>query len=293
MKAGIFTFLLLSISLLLFLQQANAKQVIKLTPQVRIIPNEIPTSTFSDLELALIRPYLSQNLIVSSDWLGAQFLVIGSDEPSMLYRESNTIYVNGVLPKGALLGVYQQGRQFESSHSGQIEQEMILVASVVVSDSGFISAVKVLSSFREIQLGDVVAVQSQGMIMPSYYIPNISQLNMPASIIASEAQRTAMGVMDVVYLNQGRFQGVREGLLLSISGENESVILLEKDQVVRLNEGTAYDKMMASYHWDPAFVMPRVHSGRLMIFKVFDNMSFGIIMENLRPIRVGDSVGGR
>ncbi|WP_299007080.1 hypothetical protein [uncultured Shewanella sp.] len=283
MKGGVFLILFMFSSILVY-----AKPLIKLEPKVRIHSKQVHSPM---LELALIRPYLSQNIIVTPHWLEAQPKVIGSDEPSVLYRENNTLYIDGVLPKGALLGIFQQGREFELSHSAHIEQEMILAASAVVIHSSAISAVKVLSSFREVRLGDVASIQSLPIIMPSYFMSDKSQLNSSASIIASEAQRTAMGVMDVVYLNQGRSQGVETGQLLSVFTEGESVALIEQEGVVPLSQGTAYDKMVANYHWDPWFVLPSVEVGKLMVFRVFDNMSFGIIMENTRPIRVGDSVG--
>ncbi|WP_299494042.1 peptidoglycan-binding protein LysM [uncultured Shewanella sp.] len=290
MKGGAFFTLFIYLSGFLFVGSLLSKPLMTLEPKVRVIPKQMPISV---LDLALIRPYLSQNLIVSPSWLDTQFLVIGSDEPSALFRENDIIYIDGVLPKGALLGIYQQGREFVLSYSKQVEQEVILAASGLVIESDSISTVKVLSSFREIQLGDVILVHPSSVTMPSYFIPKVSKLNSPAVIIASETKMTAMGMMDVVYLDQGRLQGVMEGHLLSIFAEGEPATLIGKGQVVRLHEGTAYDKMMASYDWDRTFVMPRFYAGQLMIFKVFENMSFGIIIENQKPIRVGDSVGDR
>ncbi|MCL1126988.1 peptidoglycan-binding protein LysM [Shewanella surugensis] len=264
------------------------KPLIEFKPKARVIPKQ---ASVSALDLALIQPYLSQNLIVSLDWFDAQPLIIGSDDISGLYRERDVIYINGILPEGALLGIYQKGREFDLASPQYIEQEILLAASGLVIESNYISKVKVLSSFKEVQLGDRVLMRGSPLLMSAYFTPTMTRLNTIAFIMASATEATAMGAMDVVYVNQGKSQGLEVGHLLSIFGDGDPVTLTEEGVPVMLSEGTAFDNMMANFNWDPVFITPQVYHGELMIFKVFEEMSFGIIMENERPIRVGDSVG--
>lgn len=265
------------------------KPFIELKPQARIIAKQ---TRISALDLALIQPYLSQDLILPLEWFDAQPRIIGSDDISGLYRTGDIIYINGILSEGALLGIYRKGRAFNFLLPQHIDQEVLLVASALVIESGLISKVKVLSSFKETQIGDTVLEHQAPALMSAYFIPTVTRLNAVASIIASATEATAMGVTDVVYINQGKSQGVEEGQLLSIFGEGDSVTIMGSGQPVLLSEGTAYDRMMASFQWEPVLLTPQVYHGQLMVFKVFDEMSFGIIMENERPVRVGDHVGG-
>ena len=51
-----------------------------------------------------------------------------------------------------------------------------------------------------------------------------------------------------------------------------------------------FDKLLANFSDDIEYKMPDVFHGNLMIFKVFDKTSLGLIMFNDRPVRVGDKL---
>ncbi|MGL4449208.1 MAG: LysM peptidoglycan-binding domain-containing protein, partial [Shewanella sp.] len=76
----------------------------------------------------------------------------------------------------------------------------------------------------------------------------------------------------------------------SIYRDGEVIVIDNKGLPVPATERTAYDNLMALVSSDRAVQMPDVYHGQLLVFKVFDKASFGLILSTERPVRVDDKL---
>jgi hypothetical protein len=130
---------------------------------------------------------------------------------------------------------------------------------------------------RDVRVGDrVLPVEAQPY--DPYFYPS-APTSVPAGArIASVADGLrGAGPRGVVALNIGAAQGVRNGTTFSIWHEGA----LRPDTVKYKNPITA--KQEAMY-------MPHDFVGHVMVFRTFDQISYGLIMDGIRPARVDDLI---
>ncbi len=263
------------------------KPHIRKSPEGRINSKSgaIPT-----IDLALIRPYLIQNRVVDSNWFENQPMVLGGESDSIHHIVGDVIYIQAELTVGDKFGVYELGREFVSHEGDDLGVEVILTASGRVIESAPVSKVKLLSNFRETVAGSRVLPIEDDSLMSAYFIPRAGELSSPASVLASEKYFREMGKLDVLYIDKGSEDGVEPGYVLSIYRDGINIVINGDDQPVLPADRSSYETMFSSMSTDNSIKMPDTYRGKLMVFKVFDKISLGLIMINEEPVRVGDKL---
>ena len=87
--------------------------------------------------------------------------------------------------------------------------------------------------------------------------------------LAVEGGVANVGRLDVVVLNRGAREGLAEGNVLAIKKAGEVVRDPVTSELVRL---------------------PATPAGALMVFRVFEKMSYGLVLNAQHPIRVLDTI---
>ncbi|MFQ6372556.1 LysM peptidoglycan-binding domain-containing protein [Shewanella sp. YIC-542] len=260
------------------------KPMLRSSPAGRVDPkgNAVPL-----VDLALIDPYLTQNRIVDADWLSQQPMVLGGESPSLHHVMDNIVYIGANLPVGTKLGIYQPGRRFSNEASGEaLGQEAILTATGRVTESGDVSKVLLLNNFRETKAGFRVFAVDDAFIS-AYLMPSAGTA-VGAKVLASERDIREMGKFDVAYIDRGQQDGVIPGQVFTIVKPGAEVIINNDGVPVQPNEQSTYDKLLASMAPADVVKLPELYRGQLMVFKVFDKVSMGLILVDKRPVRQGD-----
>ncbi|WP_394390628.1 LysM peptidoglycan-binding domain-containing protein [Shewanella woodyi] len=242
------------------------------------------------IDLSLIGPYLIQNRVVDGDWFDEQPMVLGGESESKHHIVGDIVYVQQVLTLGDKFGVYSEGREFVSKESEVLGQEVVLTASGRVVESGPISKIKLLSNFRETKAGYRILPIESDSLLSAYFMPKAATVTEPGSILASEKHLREMGKLDVVYLDKGVEDGVEPGDVFSIYRDGIDVVINGDGQPVLPAERSSYEDLLSGVSSDNAIKMPDIFRGRLMVFKVFDKTSLGLIMANKKTVRVDDKL---
>jgi len=80
---------------------------------------------------------------------------------------------------------------------------------------------------------------------------------------------TQIGQYNVVVVNLGERDGLKEGNVLAVYREGDSIVDRVTRQKVRL---------------------PSERAGLMMLFRVFEKVSYGLVLKAKRPLAVGDEV---
>ncbi|MFT5788429.1 MAG: hypothetical protein ACI8SJ_000532 [Shewanella sp.] len=242
------------------------------------------------IDLSLIQPYLLQNKVVDAQWFEEQPMIMGGESPSKYHVVSDIVYVQGELTVGDKFGVYASGREFSNAEGEALGLEVILSASGRVVESGSVSKVELLSSVRETQAGYRILPIEDDSLMSAYFMPKAAELTTATTVLASGQAIREMGKLDVVYLDRGDADGIEAGHVFSIFKEGDVVVIDGDGTPVQPNDRNRYEKILASISTDNAVQMPDLYRGKLMVFKVFEKVSLGIILVNERPVRVADKL---
>lgn len=273
----------------------NGKRAIRLSPQGRTLhknPDAIAT-----LPLGIIRPFLTYDQALTEAEIDALPYILGSDTPSKSATENSILYVKGELVEGAAYAVYRPGRAYIDPESNEIlGYETRLVATARAFRAGQAAssnnqpvpaALNILSITREIRQGDRVIPAYDQQALPAQFIMQKPQQPIQARIIASSSELREFARNDVVVINRGNNE-LKPGHMLGIYRQSPAVVDVDKKPVY-LEDASRLQKVRRNFG-GTVIEMPLEKVGELMVFKVAENVSFALITQTDRPIRVGDTI---
>lgn len=290
---------------LIYDEHGNPRLVInsgykKLSPQGRITPkgkNAIPT-----LPLELLRPYLTYERAISGDDIADKPYILGANENTKMNTKGHIVYVKGNLKQHESYAIYRKGEAYTDIDS----DEVLAYKSVLVGigrafrggdvDNGVPASVRVESVKQEIRATDFLLPAMEGQTLPAFFTMQRPEQPVAGNIIAAVNELREFSTMDIVVLNLGTEQQIKAGHILDIERQSPTVFdgrngprykedsnSLEK-LITDTSEffGVEADEDATVWH------MPKEKVGELMVFKVYDNVSYALIVKNQHPIRVGD-----
>jgi hypothetical protein len=134
------------------------------------------------------------------------------------------------------------------------------------------------ASARETYPGDKLV--PGGVDVPLDFIPSTPRRPVKGSIIAVSDGVTVIGQYEVVAINRGVHDGLTPGNVLAVYSVQPDVYDNSKKGFVHPTP-TLFAKKVA---------VPEERTGTFMVFKTYDRMSFGLIMEATDVIRVADHI---
>jgi hypothetical protein len=150
------------------------------------------------------------------------------------------------------------------------------VATAVVNAPGEVSKAVLIEGAREAIEGDRLI--SQEGDAPVNFAPHAPTTQIDGQIIAIADGAEQIGQYQIVVLNRGAGDGLSPGAVLAVD---------QRGELVRDNK--------SGYPWKKkAFAsevrLPYERAGTLIVFKVFDHLSYGLIIGARAPMRVADRV---
>ena len=134
---------------------------------------------------------------------------------------------------------------------------------------------------HEVRVGDrLVPVEAQPYDLQ--FIPHVPAVPQPEGrlqIMAVANGMTSSGPRDVVAISGGSREGIDNGTVFSIWRKGSDIIDRHD------NPNTSHPNETRRGKGD--LVLPDEYAGHVMVFRTFDKVSYGLIMEGTKPSRVG------
>jgi hypothetical protein len=268
-----------------------ALQTVKLTPRVRVEDLNAPLAT---LNTAAIEAFLSEPLIVEENEMNAAPRIVAAQENRVMLTRGDRAYARG--PSGAPLlddqGKLQIFRLFGIAtpvkdpltrevlgYEAQFTGKASLVRSEMKEDteigSGKITTQLVPASIDILEAKDEIQVGYRMLPEPERqffnYVPHAPSGKVDARIVSiySSSGLVNASQNQVVLINRGRRDGMETGHVMAILKNGETLI----DRT-----DSARDLIR----------LPNERNGLLMVFKTFEKLSYGLILDITDGVRVGD-----
>ena len=152
--------------------------------------------------------------------------------------------------------------------------EVTVIGTAEVLRGGDPSSLLLLDSTREIRKGDRLMPIDEHPYDPYFYPHAPKSVPDNARVIAFADAMDAAGSRQVVALSIGAHDGVENGQTYSIFEPGETI----NDDV-------------ASNSWNrgvgDTVTLPDEYVGHVMVFRTFDRVSYGLVMDSLRPVHRG------
>lgn len=253
---------------ILYLTYQDGKPVLtKQAPAATAVIDETPVPA---LPLSKIEAFLSTNRVVSKQAMAAAPHVIGVETQRLIAGVGDTVYARGNFAGNSHFGIYREGQVFKDPDTLEIlGYEMIDVGDVrALGYRKDVAALEVTRSTRQIDKLDMLFPKKRNIDLSQFY-PSVPQRRIEGKIIAVEDGVNHLGRWDVVIINRGLNNGLRPGNVLAVYKQ--------------------IDKMRDPLLGDTV-ALPSPRAGELMVFRVFEKMSYAIVMRANETLRVRDEV---
>lgn len=243
--------------------------LVKLSPEVRVLPLDAAIPT---IPVSSIQTFLRDALVVTKEEVAkAPYIVAGADR-RVVYAEGDTVYALDPVSKWVELiqsyGVFRVGHRYVDPETKEILGiEALKIGMVRTTDrSGEMGTFRVIQTQEDIRPEDRLFTSREGR-MQSIFYPAAPDTVVEARVIRFFDRLHSVAKNDVVVINKGSRDGLRDGHVLEVMQDGEVI----KDP---LRKGT--------------IKLPNVKAGTLVLFRVFEKVSYGLIVQATLPIRMND-----
>ena len=250
-------------------RSAAAKGVVKLTPSARIssIASAIPP-----IPMTAISSFMTNSRIVKSNELKDAPYVVAGDDNRILAGGGGKVYARGfgkVDPEVGY-GIFRKGQVFVDPDTSEILglEAREVGAGAVAAWDGDVATLSLSNAREEVMIGDRLLTSEDRQVIANF-MPSAPPKDVYGRMIAVLGGVTQIGQYQVVVINQGERDGVVEGNVLAVYKTGSTIIDRVTSAKVRL---------------------PSERAGLMMLFRVFDKVSYGLILKALRPLSVGDEI---
>ena len=250
-------------------RSAAAKGVVKLTPSARIssIASAIPP-----IPMTAISSFMTNSRIVKSNELKGAPYVVAGDDNRILAGGGGKVYARGfgkVEPEVGY-GIFRKGQVFVDPDTSEILglEAREVGAGAVAAWDGDVATLSLSNAREEVMIGDRLLTSEDRQVIANF-MPSAPPKDVYGRMIAVLGGVTQIGQYQVVVINQGERDGVVEGNVLAVYKTGSTIIDRVTSAKVRL---------------------PSERAGLMMLFRVFDKVSYGLILKALRPLSVGDEI---
>jgi len=257
---------------------SSGRKVVKLSPSIhRKTLNEAIPSIPADA----VRQFLTRPRVVSHDeWVLAPYIV-GSDDDHLILGANNKVYIRGELDKERIrYSVFREGKRLEDPDTGELlGYEVIYAGQVRINKYGEPATGILLSTSREVVVGDRLLPTDKSAIDQQYF-PRLPENYIDGKVISLFDAISSIAKYQIAVINRGTNDGLEVGHLLATyqRGGYARDRFLDRTSVKRGEE----QKLNV--------LLPDERSGIMMIFKVFDRVSYGLVLKSTRTISKLDRV---
>lgn len=246
----------------------SGMKVVKLRPKTHVgsIESAIPT-----ISPDAIVPFLTEPLVVGrSELERSGYVTIGLDDRRAL-GDGSEFYARGLKKNGGTeyYQIFRQGVALRHPDTGETlgyEAQYLGDARMLVA--GDPAKLVVTRVKQEILPTDRLLAAPEKAALP-YYFPRAPDKAVDGRILAAINGLREFGPTTIVAISLGKREGMEEGHVLRIMRH----VGKSKDPVTKR-----------------MYKMPDEESGLLMIFRVFDKVSYALIMDANRPIHLHDAL---
>jgi hypothetical protein len=255
---------------------------VRLDPRLRSTPlaNAIPTIPYS-----AIAAFLSRPTVVSDEEIKHAPYVLAFRDMHQVAGSNNEVYIRNLsaVENSRYAIVHIAGPLRDPDDNKLLGYEAIYAATALVQRPGDPAKAVLIDPARETLAGDRL-LSAENTETPITFAPHAPATQVHGRIIDRVAGTDLIGLYDVVVLNRGKSQGLEPGTVLAIDMRGEVV-----PDVYRGGRSIAIGST-SDVTFAPKVKLPNERNGTLLVFKVYDRVSYALIVGADDVIRIGDVV---
>jgi hypothetical protein len=249
----------------------SSGEVVKLSPRIR--SEDVRAKAIASIPTRAIEPFLSRPLIIEEQGLQSAPRIIATQEGRVYTGTNDIIYVRGLDANNSasLFDVYRPGRPLKDPDTEAIiGYEAVYLGAVQKTRSGDPATFRIVSAREEIGIGDRLVAAAKPEVVS--YVPRALGKPLQGRVLAIYGGGVHQAASNmVIALNRGSAQGIERGHVLRMMRYGKTMV----------------DKTSASKK--ETVRLPDEAYGMVFVFRVFKDISYGLIFNSTAPVLVGDT----
>ena len=250
----------------------------RLSPRVRSSP--LGADSLASIPFGLIEPFLNEAVIFQTNELDAAPRIVATQEGRVILGRGDTAYVRGDLSNGTDYRIFRQPKPLVDPTTKELlgyEAVYVGAAEYVRQGETRVDAKGkseiVPATFTITNVKQEAGVGDRLALVPTReytnYAPHAPQGAMDGQIVSLYGDALTAGQNQIVALNRGARDGMERGHVLALIHDGKRVV-----------DTTETGK--------PTIKLPDERHGLLFVFRVFERMSYALILTVKEPVSPGD-----
>ena len=256
------------------------KESTNLSPDVRVEP--LNKEAIPSIAPQVIAPFLNRPLVIENNGLDDAPTIIASNEERVVLSHGSKIYIDQVDKEHSLhWHIYRAGKAIVDPDTKAIlGTEAHYLGDAKILKFGAPASAEITRAKEEIFTTDKL-IEAQDEIQPSL-IPRAPETKVSGKVLSIYGGLEEAGSNSIVAINLGKSDGIEEGHVLSINHIGRYVNRNPKDKKITSEKIEEKNTKLVK--------LPNERTGLVMIFRTFERVSYGLIMQASEPISKADLV---
>jgi hypothetical protein len=266
------------------------------TPQLRLlretvtlqpgaVEEPLDKTAISTIQLSAIAPFLSQPLVIEKNQLAKSPRIIASQDDRVVLSPGTRIYINKI-EEGNNLNwyVYRPGDDLVDPDTKKVlGVEAIYLGDAKITKYGEPASADITKAKEEIFTKDRLVPTGDDVV--TNFVPHAPESAISGRIIKIYGGVAEAGPQSIVSISRGTKDGIEVGHVLAI---NRYGPVIKDPEYVK--DKNAKNTKSASELKPGMVKLPDERVGLLMVFRVFENVSYALVMQASQPINTLDAV---
>ena len=251
----------------------------RVSPTARITPL---SESITSIPYEQIAAFLSKGLVLEKNQISQLPYILATRGDHMMASAGNEIYIRGgePSPNGTHFSVVHVGEELrDPDNNDLLGYQGIYVGEGAQSRGGDPATVALTDTTREALEGDRLVPET--VDIPLNFFPKAPDIAVDGRIISVVDGVSLIGQYQVVVLNRGARNGLAPGDVLTV---------FQAGEVVRDRYAGGSFIGSSRVTGGPKVTLPDEAAGTIMVFKVYDRIGYGLVMEATSDIHVLDAV---
>lgn len=255
------------------------RETITLEPGIRI--EELEKEAVATIAPNIIEPFLSQPLIIENDELDNAPGIVGAQENRVVLSQGVRVYVDEIAEEqGRFWNVYRTGKVFTDPATKEVlGTEAVHLGNASITRFGEPATAEISKANQEIFKGDKLIASTEEL--SKSFVPRAPEAQVQGHILSIYGSVNEAGRNSIVTINRGTKEGMEPGHVLAIYREGNLVKNPKYEKAKEEDDETTVPEKIK---------LPNERVGLMMVFRTFNRISYGLIMQASEPVNPQDVV---
>lgn len=245
-------------------------EVVRLSPQVRDAGTD--REAIPSIPNRIIEPFMVRPAVITPEELSAYPRIIATQEGRVFVGVGDTAFARGIAdPRVERYNIFRPARPLfdpaDTARRQPIAFEAFHLGLAKVTKGGDVATLRIDESMQEIGVGDRLMPVTRVPVVS--WVPRRPEQPIDGQIVSIYSGLAETGTQSVVTLNRGARHGMQLGYVLALIDTGAVIV----DRTVSPSEQVQ---------------LPDERIGNMFVFRVFDDISYALVLRVTRQVRIGD-----